>query len=235
VLTNDTPSIHRNRATDVHPVRITLDTLALPGELALPSRPHGVVIFAHGSGSSRHSPRNQFVAQALNEAGFATLLFDLLTPSEEATDTPDCHLRFDIRLLAGRLESATRWIVEQPATHALPRGYFGASTGGAAALVAAAELGEAISAVVCRGGRPDLAGPALGRVVAPTRFIVGERDTTVLQLNRQALTELQCVSDLAVVPGASHLFEEPGKLAEAATLATAWFRQYLRKSSRRHA
>lgn len=214
-------------------MRITLDTLTLPGELALPSRPHGMVIFAHGSGSNRHSPRNQFVAHALNEAGFATLLFDLLTPGEESTDTPDCHLRFDIHLLSGRLESATRWIVEQPATHALPRGYFGASTGGAAALVAAAELGEAISAVVCRGGRPDLAGLALPRVLAPTRLIVGERDTTVLNLNRQALSVLQCVADLGVVPGASHLCEEPGALEETATLATAWFRLHLRRSPRR--
>ena len=201
--------------------------ITLPGELSLPAAAAGVILFAHGSGSSRHSPRNQFVAHALQTAGLGTFLFDLLTREEETDDARDGHLRFDIGFLAKRLESATRWIIQHPPTTQLGLGYFGASTGGAAALVAAAELGSDIAAVVSRGGRPDLAGDSLRRVAAPTLLIVGERDDVVLRLNQMALTQLHCPKNLAVVPKATHLFEEPGALEQVAALAAAWFKQYL--------
>lgn len=209
-------------------VRIPVDRhVSLPGDLTLPADAPGVVLFAHGSGSSRRSPRNQFVARQIQNAGVGTLLFDLLTPDEEAADAYDGHLRFDIALLAARLLTATRWLTTEPETQQLSIGYFGASTGGGAALVAAAELGTAIEAVVSRGGRPDLAGPNLPRVMAPTLLIVGEFDEAVLKLNRAAYDRLQCEKHLAIVPRATHLFEEEGALENVASLAVAWFRRHL--------
>jgi putative phosphoribosyl transferase len=202
--------------------------LSLEGDLSVPTNASGIVLFAHGSGSSRHSPRNQFVARALGEGGMATLLFDLLTPEEEENDDRNGRLRFDINLLAGRLVAATRWIANQPETQRLGIGYFGASTGGAAALVAAAEIGPAIDAVVSRGGRPDLAGEALEHIESATLLIVGERDETVLKLNRGAYARLPCEKELKVVPRATHLFEEPGALQKVARLAADWFRCHLR-------
>ena len=189
-----------------------------------------MVLFVHGSGSSRRSPRNQFVARALHGTGLSTLLFDLLTRDEEEAEARDGHLRFNIPFLVERLISATRWIAQQPPTKQQRIGYFGASTGGAAALVAAAELGTGIDAIVSRGGRPDLAGNTLGKVSAPTLLIVGERDDAVLRLNRKALAELACPKNLAIVPKATHLFEEPGTLEQVATLASAWFQQHLRSA-----
>jgi putative phosphoribosyl transferase len=195
----------------------------LTGDLVLPGGAHGVVAFAHGSGSSRLSPRNRAVAGALNEAGIGTLLFDLLTATEEI----DRANVFDIPLLAERLLGATRWLSQQPETRELPLGYFGASTGAAAALIAAAAAGERISAVVSRGGRPDLATPRLGRVSAPTLLIVGGYDEQVLELNREAQAHLHCPNRLAVVPRATHLFEEPGALEQVSRLAIDWFVRYL--------
>ena len=208
-------------------VRIPAGDVTLMGDLETPEIAVGLVLFAHGSGSSRHSPRNQFVARSLRESGFATLLFDLLTPEEESEDTRTGHLRFNIQLLAQRLEAATRWIVNHPRGRHLDLGYFGASTGGAAALVAAASLGSVIDAVVSRGGRPDLAGDALPRVESPTLLIVGEWDEQVLALNEQAFAQLRHEKELAVVPRATHLFEEPGALEEVARLASQWFRRHL--------
>jgi putative phosphoribosyl transferase len=204
-------------------VEVRAGPVRLPGRLAVPGRVAGVVVFAHGSGSSRHSPRNCYVADLLIEAGLGTLLFDLLTPGEEA----DRANVFDICLLAGRLTAATRWLRAQPAAGGRPIGYFGASTGAAAALLAAAEPEADIAAVVSRGGRPDLAAPRLGSVRAPTLLIVGGLDEAVLDLNRRALAELRCESQLAVVPNASHLFSEPGTLAAAASLARDWFARHL--------
>ncbi len=211
-------------------VRIPSGALFLSGEMELPSGAHGIVLFAHGSGSSRLSPRNQFVARTLREAGLGTLLFDLLTPDEEAVDERTGHLRFNITLLARRLAEATHWVSAQPATRHHGCGYFGASTGAAAALVAAAELGLRIGAVVSRGGRPDLAGEALPGVVSPTLLIVGERDDVVVELNRNAFEQLRCEKEMRIVPRATHLFEEPGALAEVARLAAAWFQKHLRAS-----
>jgi putative phosphoribosyl transferase len=209
-------------------VEVLSGNMALPGTLAIPAASRGMVVFAHGSGSSRHSPRNRFVAQILHEHGLATLLFDLLTPEEEAHDRISAHLRFDIELLTRRLVGATEWVEKNPATHNLHLGYFGASTGAAAALVAAAQRGEEIAAVVSRGGRPDLAGAALERVAAATLLIVGGEDTIVLDLNREALAALGCVhKKLTVVPGATHLFEEPGALEKAGKAAAEWFERYL--------
>jgi putative phosphoribosyl transferase len=195
----------------------------LDGDLVVPDSAQGIVLFAHGSGSSRHSPRNRYVAEVLQRAGLATLLMDLLTTDEEAIDTQTGRLRFDITLLADRLAGATRWMVEQQQLGQLPIGYFGASTGAAAALVAAAEFPELVAAVVSRGGRPDLAGEALRRVLAPTLLIVGGRDLTVLELNRKALKELPATKSLKIVPDATHLFEEPGALEAVAQLAKEWF------------
>lgn len=224
-----TPPTTRPAGTQPSAVRIPVDgEVSLPGDLTLPAGAPGVVLFAHGSGSSRRSPRNQFVARQLQEAGAGTLLFDLLTPEEEAADAYDGHLRFDLALLAGRLVAATRWLLAAPETRELGIGYFGASTGGGAALVAAAELGTAIDAVVSRGGRPDLAGPDLPRVVAPTLLIVGEQDEVVLELNQAAYNRLQCEKRLAIVPRATHLFEEEGALENVAALAAGWFRRYLK-------
>ncbi|HEU0178253.1 MAG TPA: alpha/beta family hydrolase [Blastocatellia bacterium] len=209
-------------------VRISADSIALPGELSVPSRAEGLVLFAHGSGSGRHSPRNQYVAQVIREAGVGTLLFDLLTREEERIDLQTRYLRFDIDLLARRLVGATEWAKKQKETAPLRIGYFGASAGGGAALVVAAEMGDEIGAVVSRGGRPDMAGEALSRVVSPTLLIVGELDDVVIRLNEEALRALRCVKELTIVPGATHLFEEPGKLEEVARLAADWFQRHLR-------
>jgi putative phosphoribosyl transferase len=209
-------------------VRIPFGVQTLDGNLALPVPARGVVLFAHGSGSSRHSPRNRFVAHVLNEAGLATLLLDLLTADEEAEDRFTAHLRFDIPFLAERLVGAMDWLGKGYETSALPIGLFGASTGAAAALVAAAERPEAAAAVVSRGGRPDLAGTALFRVQAPTLLIVGGADEPVIGLNRQALARLAAKEkQLVIVPGATHLFEEPGALEEVARLAGEWLSRHL--------
>lgn len=207
-------------------VRVAIGDAVLAGDLVLPEHPTGIVLFAHGSGSSRHSPRNRLVAGTLNAAGFGTLLLDLLTPAEERADQLTGELRFDIDLLARRLLGAIDWLRAGPA-RSLRLGLFGASTGAAAALVAVAERPEEVAAVVSRGGRPDLAGPALARVRAPTLLIVGGADQAVLELNRRALELLPAESRLAVVPGATHLFEEPGALEQVAQLATDWFSHYL--------
>ena len=207
-------------------VRIPLGALELEARLTVPAGAQGVVLFAHGSGSSRHSPRNRYVASVLQQAGIGTLLFDLLTTAEEH----DRRLVFDVDLLATRLAGVTAWLREQPAAARLPIGYFGASTGAAAALWAAAAPDQDIAAVVSRGGRPDLAIPRLHHVRAATLLIVGGRDSMVLDLNREAQRHMRCENDLAVVRGASHLFEEPGTLAEAAGLARDWFRSHLRQA-----
>lgn len=208
-------------------VRIPAGAATLEGDLQVPEGAVGVILFAHGSGSSRHSTRNRYVAGELQVAGLATLLIDLLTPEEEAIDQHTAHLRFDIPLLADRLVAATRWLGEDPATRALRIGYFGASTGAAAALLAAAALPDRVGAVVSRGGRPDLAGDALPRVLAPTLLIVGSRDPAVLDLNRAAMARMQTVTRLEIVPGATHLFEEPGTLEVVTHLARDWFLRYL--------
>jgi putative phosphoribosyl transferase len=211
------------------PVRIAAGQVALEGDLAVPNRARGVVLFAHGSGSGRHSPRNRFVAEALQEGGLATLLFDLLTEEEEEQERFTRHLRFDIGLLSQRLIDATNWLARETETRDLTVGYFGASTGGGAALVAAAERPEAVGAVVSRGGRPDLAGEAaLARVKAPTLLIVGGADTEVIALNRQAMARMTAQASLEIVPGASHLFEEPGALEDVARLAREWFERFLK-------
>jgi len=210
-------------------VRVPAGPVTVEGNLGVPHGARGVVLFAHGSGSSRHSSRNRYVARVLRDAGLGTLLIDLLTAEEEAVDRYTAHLRFDIGLLAERLVGATDWLARQPATADLPVGYFGASTGAAAALVAAAER-PAVAAVVSRGGRPDLAGDALPRVRAPTLLIVGGDDVPVIGLNRQALDRLGTADkQLVIVPGASHLFEEPGALEEVARLAAEWFARHLRR------
>lgn len=208
-------------------VRVSAGPVTLEGDLSIPQGARGIVLFAHGSGSSRHSPRNRYVAQVLREGGLATLLLDLLTPEEEAMDLRTAHLRFDIGLLAGRLVGATDWLARYADTSALRVGYFGASTGGGAALVAAAERPEAVGAVVSRGGRPDLAGPALARVRAPTLLIVGGNDVPVIALNREALAQLRTEKQLEIIPEATHLFEEPGALEEVARLARHWFIRHL--------
>ena len=210
------------------PVRIPCGRAWLHGDLAVPAGPVGLVLFAHGSGSSRLSSRNRQVAASLQQAGLATLLFDLLTQDEEAVDIHTRHYRFDIPLLAQRMERATAWIDTLPGLRELPLGFFGASTGSAAALIAAARLGDRVRAVVSRGGRPDLAGPeTLAAVLAPTLLLVGGDDTEVITLNRQAFEHLRCTKDLVIVPGATHLFEEPGTLERVCELAASWFRRYL--------
>jgi dienelactone hydrolase len=211
----------------VNEVRISAGSLAMEGNLSLPDHAIALVLFAHGSGSSRHSPRNQFVARTLNVAGLATLLFDLLTPEEELVDTRTAELRFDIDLLAKRLVHATTWAKQQEQTSALRIGYFGSSTGGAAALVAAAEPPQEVGAVVSRGGRPDLAGDALPKVKAPTLLIVGGEDDIVIELNEQARDQMRCKVKLEIIPGATHLFEEPGALEQVAKLASDWFVAHL--------
>ncbi|MEV6128764.1 dienelactone hydrolase family protein [Streptomyces violaceusniger] len=212
--------------------RIAADDAMLVGDLALPDQAIGVVAFAHGSGSSRHSPRNRAVARVLQDADLATLLFDLLTDAEERVDAITAELRFDIPLLGRRLGAAVNWLGGHPATSALPVGLFGASTGAAAALTAAAERPERTAAVVSRGGRPDLAGGALNRVRAPVLLIVGGDDHEVLRLNQQAAAMLVAPHEIHVVPGASHLFEEPGTLEEAAEAARDWFVRMARHPAR---
>ena len=199
----------------------------LEGNLSIPAQAIALVLFAHGSGSSRHSPRNQFVAQTLNQAGLATLLFDLLTPEEESVDLYTREHRFDIGLLAERLVYATKWAKQEKQTQDFDIGYFGSSTGGGAALVAAAELPEKVGAVVSRGGRPDLAGDALPKVRAPTLLIVGGEDHVVIELNEQARAQMKCECKIEIVPGATHLFEEPGALEKVAKLASDWFVKHI--------
>ncbi len=208
-------------------ISVTAGSVTLKGNLGVPEGAKGVVLFAHGSGSSRHSPRNRYVAQVLRQRQLATLLIDLLTQSEEAIDRRTRHLRFDIGLLAPRLIDTTEWLNQHPATRNLKVGYFGASTGSAAALVAAAERPNAVSAIVSRGGRPDLAGSALSRVRAPTLLIVGGNDIPVIGMNREALAQLRTEKQLEIIPGATHLFEEPGALEKVAELASQWFNRYL--------
>ena len=206
-------------------VEIRSGAVQLNGDLNIPVGAQGVVLFAHGSGSSRHSPRNQFVARTIREAGVGTLLFDLLTKDEEAVDVHTAHLRFDIGLLAERLIDATYWVKGE--FDYLNVGYFGSSTGGGAALVAAAELGDSVGAVVSRGGRPDLAGDALPNVKAPTLLIVGGLDYPVIEMNKSALARMRCEKELKIVPGATRLFQEPGTLQEVARLAADWFQRHL--------
>jgi putative phosphoribosyl transferase len=201
------------------------------GDLTIPADAAGAVIFAHGSGSSRFSSRNRFVAGVLQRVKLATLLLDLLTTEEEEIDLQTRHQRFDIDLLANRLLDATKWLTNDSEASGLPLGYFGASTGAAGALMAAAQLPHVIRAVVSRGGRPDLAGTALPNVQSPTLLVVGGEDTTVIELNDKALQQLQCEKRLEIVPGATHLFEEPGTLEQAATLASNWFENYLSRQS----
>jgi dienelactone hydrolase len=209
-------------------VRIPAGAAWLYGDLSLPHGFAGLVLFAHGSGSGRHSARNRQVAARLQQAGIATLLFDLLTVEEEQVDLQTREHRFDIPLLTRRMQDATTWAAGQPELRHAPIGYFGASTGSAAALIAAARLGDKVAAVVSRGGRPDLAGPAaLGAVKAPTLFIVGGADHGVIELNQVAFGHLHCVKRLEIVPGATHLFEEHGALEEVSLLAANWFASYL--------
>lgn len=215
-----------------YPISIQTRGVILPGTLALPERASGIVLFAHGSGSSRRSPRNRYVAGVLQSHGIATVLFDLLTSDEEVVDQQTAQLRFDIPFLAQRLAGATEVVVEDPHAKGLPVGYFGASTGAAAALVAAAQLRGKIAAVVSRGGRPDLAGESLSAVKVPTLLIVGGNDEEVIELNRLALTNLASEErQLAIVEGATHLFEEPGTLEEVARLAADWFKKYLKHTA----
>lgn len=208
-------------------IKIPSRNIELNGILYIPKEACGLVLFAHGSGSSRFSVRNQFVSHVLNDAKLATLLFDLLTSDEEVIDNITSKLRFDIEFLASRLVDVTEWCLQQSMLASLPIGYFGASTGGGAALVAAAMEPDKISAVVSRGGRPDLAGNFLKTVQSPTLLIVGSRDKIVIQMNEEALSQLNCTKGLELVQGATHLFEEPGTLNEAAHLAKAWFLKYL--------
>jgi len=211
------------------PVRIEVTGASLNGDVTVPEGAHGLVVFVHGSGSSRWSPRNRAVADCLVRAQLGTLLLDLLTEPEERTDAVTAEFRFDIPLLAERTTGVVDWIAVSPALRSLPLGLFGASTGAAAALMAAADRGQLVRAVVSRGGRPDLAGPALERVVAPTLLIVGGSDDAVLDLNSEAYDRLGGVRDLEIVEGATHLFEEPGALDKVSHLATAWFLEYLPK------
>lgn len=208
-------------------IRVMVGSAILEGNLGIPAGARGMVLFAHGSGSSRHSPRNRYVAGVLQAGGLATLLIDLLTPDEERLDMRTPHLRFDINLLTNRLASAMTWLVQQPTTHDLRIGCFGASTGGAAALVAAAQYPHQIVAVVSRGGRLDLAGPALTRVRAPTLLIVGGNDIPLIRVNEDALPHLSTKSRLEIIPGATHLFEESGALEQVAYLARSWFNRYI--------
>ncbi|HEY8165490.1 MAG TPA: alpha/beta family hydrolase [Gemmatimonadaceae bacterium] len=209
-------------------ITLSAGGVELEGTFAVPAEARGVVLFAHGSGSSRHSPRNRFVAESLQEGGMATLLVDLLTAHEEKIDMVTRHLRFDINLLAERLAGAIDWLGNEPSTSALSVGLFGASTGGGAALVAAAERPNRVGAVVSRGGRPDLAGVALPRVRCPTLLIVGQRDEPVIELNEEAMKWMRAPVKLEIVPRDTHLFEEPGTLEQVAQLAKDWFAQHLK-------
>jgi dienelactone hydrolase len=209
--------------TTTTPVAVPIDGESLPGDLGVPADPHGIVLFAHGSGSSRHSRRNQYVARMLERRHLATLLIDLLTPQEEAVDDRTAEYRFDIPMLAGRLVTIVDWLRRRSDTASLPIGLFGASTGGGAALIAASKRPREIAAVVSRGGRPDLAGTALPKVTNPTLLIVGGFDTPVIELNREAMKHMRGQVKLEIVPGATHLFEEPGALERVADLAGTWF------------
>ena len=215
-----------SQSPEVNERSISIPPNGIAADLRVPARAAGLVIFAHGSGSSRLSTRNRFVAEVLNHAGLATLLLDLLTSAEEQIDLRTRHLRFDIDLLANRLAEATEWAKGHREIERLPIAYFGASTGAAAALLATAKLPDPIRAVVSRGGRPDLAGTALAQVKAPTLLIVGGDDIPVIELNRRAFDELHCEKKLEIVPHATHLFEEPGTLERVATLASEWFQQH---------
>jgi dienelactone hydrolase len=208
-------------------VEISIDRVSLEGDLAIPDGAHGIVLFAHGSGSSRHSSRNRFVAEELRRGGLGTLLLDLLTPAEEQIDMRTGQLRFDIGLLADRLIGTIRWLDGQEETRALPVGLFGASTGGGAALVAAARRADRVDAVVSRGGRPDLADEELPHVRAPTLLIVGGNDPVVIELNKRAMRQMIAEVELVIIPRATHLFEESGALEEVAVLARNWFVQHL--------
>ncbi|MBI2446948.1 MAG: dienelactone hydrolase family protein [Candidatus Omnitrophica bacterium] len=210
-------------------VHIVMGNVTLDGDLTIPDGPKGIVLFAHGSGSSRKSPRNRYVASVLNKSKFATLLFDLLTPEEETIDIQTRHLRFDIELLSTRLVGATDWLGQNKEVKDLSVGYFGASTGAAAALVAAVERPDVVHAVVSRGGRPDLAGKVLPSVQSPTLLIVGGDDPVVIDMNRGAMEQLGVDKKLVIVPGASHLFEEPGALEKVAELAADWFGLYIKR------
>lgn len=208
-------------------VHVPIDSITLDGNLLVPPNATGIVLFAHGSGSSRFSSRNRYVASALREGNLGTLLIDLLTPAEERRDMVTGELRFDIGMLARRLVGTVEWLHARPELSELKIGLFGASTGGGAALVAAAERPERIHAVVSRGGRPDLAGPALPKVKAPTLLIVGGDDVPVIAMNREAYDQMKCERRLEIIPGATHLFEEPGTLEQVAELARAWFTRHL--------
>jgi len=218
---------HTDRNTKSQDVEIRIAAVTLHGTLAIPDQARAIVLFAHGAGSSRFSPRNQYVARILQQAGLATLLMDLMTEREERSDAITRILAFDIPFLAERVEAATDWLLSNEATRDLRIGYFGASTGAGAALMAAAHKPDAVGAVVSRGGRPDLAAEVLPQVRAPTLLIVGGWDTPVIEMNRRAAALLQAENKLVIVPGATHLFEEPGKLDEVADHASAWFTQYL--------
>jgi dienelactone hydrolase len=226
---NDVP----NNETEERPVRVPVNRVVLDGDLRLPEVARAIVLFAHGSGSSRLSPRNRYVAELLNRRGLATLLTDLLTPEEEAEDMRTAQLRFDIAVLADRLGRVTDWVGQNEDLRHFPIGYFGASTGAAAALVAAAPRPDVVRAIVSRGGRPDLAGTALERVEAPTLLLVGGNDPEVIRLNVAASSRMRCVKRLEIVPGATHLFEEPGALDAVAGLAQDWFQAHLTPRSRR--
>jgi len=217
-------------------VEVPIGDQTLPGDLGIPADAHGIVLFAHGSGSSRHSPRNQHVARALERRDLATLLIDLLTPAEEVVDDRTAEYRFDIEMLAKRLVVIIDWLRQRKETASLPIGLFGASTGGGAALMAAAERPQEVAAVVSRGGRPDLAGAALAKVATPTLLIVGGHDAPVIQMNRDAMGQMRAEVKLEIVPGATHLFEEPGTLERVAELAGNWFARYLQPamSSTKH-
>lgn len=219
---------HLPREADSRQVSVHAGDVKLAGTLTIPTRARGIVIFAHGSGSSRHSPRNLYVAGILHSRRIATLLFDLLTSEEESIDRSTAEFRFDIPMLGHRLIETTKWLAGHPDVHGLPIGYFGASTGAAAALLAAANLEDTVKTIVSRGGRPDLAGNVLAAVHVPTLLIVGENDPLVIDMNRDALERLGCRdSKLVIVPGATHLFEEPGALEEAARVAADWFHEHL--------
>ncbi len=213
-----------------HAVSIPSNDVRLEGLLYIPNEACGLVLFVHGSGSSRFSVRNQYVAKVLNEAGLATLLFDLFTPDEDIIDSRTRQFRFDIGFLASRLIDATKWCIKQRALRSLAIGYFGASTGGGAALVAAAIEPDIIRAVVSRGGRPDLANDSLVYVRVPTLLIVGGHDEVVIQMNEEAMAKLNCLKKIEIIPGATHLFEEPGTLSEVARLAKNWFVNYLERA-----
>ncbi|MGZ3332551.1 MAG: dienelactone hydrolase family protein [Gemmatimonadaceae bacterium] len=217
----------KQKPVEERPARIPFEGNTLEADVSIPDDAKAIVLFAHGSGSSRFSLRNRSVARNLQVAGFATVLLDLLTPEEERAEAFTRHLRFDIDMLSVRLATVTNWAVAQRGLDGLPVGYFGASTGAAAAIVAAAALPHLVSAVVSRGGRPDLAGSALEKLRAPTLLIVGGADSVVIGLNHKALRRLRCVAGLEIVPGAGHLFEEPGALERVSELAERWFTEYL--------